>query len=73
MHEIKNTMIKEGSSDQAEFEKLINREKLTACSFCGVEPEISKNLVEGPGVTICSSCVHLATDVLRAREMTADD
>ena len=38
----------------------------SACSFCGRPATEAGQLVAGPGVWICASCVGLATDILDA-------
>jgi ATP-dependent Clp protease ATP-binding subunit ClpA len=38
----------------------------SACSFCGRPASESGQLVAGPGVWICASCVSLAVDVIKA-------
>ena len=37
-----------------------------ACSFCGRPGSEAGQLVAGPGVWICASCVNLAVDVINA-------
>lgn len=38
----------------------------SACSFCGRTSSEAGQLVAGPGVWICASCVRLAVDVIKA-------
>jgi ClpX C4-type zinc finger/Clp amino terminal domain, pathogenicity island component len=38
----------------------------SACSFCGRPASEAGQLVAGPGVWICASCVSLAVDVIKA-------
>ena len=35
-----------------------NNEKGICCSFCGKPQNFAKRLIAGPGVYICSECVH---------------
>ncbi len=35
------------------------------CSFCGVRESQAARLIAGPGVYICSDCVHACSDLLR--------
>jgi len=37
-----------------------------ACSFCGRRPG-ARDLVEGPGVRICASCLEWCAEVLEER------
>lgn len=41
------------------------KEKSSGCSFCGRQPPAVKNLVAGPGVSICEECLQLCNSVLR--------
>ena len=44
-----------------------NDEQKVCCSFCG-KGESRVQLIAGPGVYICSDCVHACEDLLRAEE-----
>ena len=43
-------------------------EKQARCSFCGKGQNEVKRLIAGPGVNICSECVHLCNTLLSGKE-----
>ena len=42
-----------------------NSEQQIRCSFCGKRENQASKLIAGPGVYICSDCVHACNDLLR--------
>jgi len=46
------------------WRKRKDRGEARACSFCGRPERKTRQLVAGPGVFICETCVSLTTDVL---------
>lgn len=42
-----------------------NTEQTVRCSFCGKRENQTAKLIAGPGVYICSDCVHACNDLLR--------
>ena len=42
-----------------------NTEQQIRCSFCGKRENQASKLIAGPGVYICSDCVHACNDLLR--------
>ena len=42
-----------------------NSEQQIRCSFCGKRENQASKLIAGPGVYICSDCVHACNDMLR--------
>ena len=48
-----------------------NDEQKICCSFCG-KSESRVQLIAGPGVYICSDCVHACEDLLRAEDHSSE-
>ena len=42
----------------------VKNEKGQICSFCGKSSKEVQNIIAGPGVHICGSCIHLCNEVL---------
>ena len=42
-----------------------NSEQPIRCSFCGKRENQTSKMIAGPGVYICSDCVHACNDLLR--------
>ena len=42
-----------------------NSEQQVRCSFCGKRENQTSKMIAGPGVYICSDCVHACSDLLR--------
>ena len=42
-----------------------NSDQQIRCSFCGKRENQATKLIAGPGVYICSDCVHACNDLLR--------
>ncbi len=47
------------------------KSRSTCCSFCGKDKTAVAKLIAGPGVYICSECVHLC-DLILAEEQVRD-
>lgn len=52
------------AGDQEEINEATGLSNGLACSFCGKEKELVKQLVAGPGVNICNECILLCVAVL---------
>lgn len=66
----------EASTGEMEFHALpgdddVNRGRVVACSFCGLSPPVSGQMVSGTNAFICENCIRQWSVRLRARPMVA--